>query len=208
MLQRYGVPFHPENGQIRCLAHVVNLIVQRILKELLEVNEDPDDNDYFLLNKQLPIHYDPDYDEDLTAMEGQDAALADNENSEAELESDIEDAPDMEGVRTPVQKVHKHTFTQLPADDDIIQLRIICRKIVSSPQRRSAFRRLAKKHYIGKKVNDNGRDISELMVIRDVRTRWNYTLAMIERALIMRKVYSFRICTFETRFSLKINSGC
>lgn len=105
MLQRYGIPFHPENGQIRCLAHVVNLIVQRILKEILEVNDNPEDNDYFLLNKHLPIHYNPEYDEDVTAMEGRDAAEADDKQCLDGTDTDIDDVPDEDEACRPVQKV-------------------------------------------------------------------------------------------------------
>ncbi|KAI0060903.1 hypothetical protein BV25DRAFT_1806709, partial [Artomyces pyxidatus] len=69
LMKRYGVPFHPENGQIRCLAHVVNLVVQKILSTALEA-DDPDIDDYYIrLNKHLPFHYDPESDEDLQALE-------------------------------------------------------------------------------------------------------------------------------------------
>ena len=51
LLKRYGIHFTPENGQIRCLAHVVNLIVQKILHELFEA-DDPALQDYYeLFNK-------------------------------------------------------------------------------------------------------------------------------------------------------------
>ena len=42
LMQKYGVPFQPENGQIRCLAHIVNIVVQRILFVAKLVEEDPD----------------------------------------------------------------------------------------------------------------------------------------------------------------------
>ncbi len=57
-MQRYGVGFHPDNAQIHCLAHVVNLVVQKILGAALEA-DDPDVQDYYaLLNKQFPVHFD------------------------------------------------------------------------------------------------------------------------------------------------------
>ncbi|THU91229.1 hypothetical protein K435DRAFT_572732, partial [Dendrothele bispora CBS 962.96] len=37
--KRYSIHFHPENNRIRCLAHVVNLVVQAILKALDEVDK-------------------------------------------------------------------------------------------------------------------------------------------------------------------------
>ncbi|KAG8917399.1 hypothetical protein FRC00_013672, partial [Tulasnella sp. 408] len=52
---------------------------------------------------------------------------------------------------------------------------ILSEKIVSSPQRRYAFRQQVRKFY------ENLR----LIVIRDVKTRWNCTHAMIKRALIL-----------------------
>ena len=41
LLKRYKIHFSPENGQIRCLAHVVNLVqvVQKILHELFEADD-------------------------------------------------------------------------------------------------------------------------------------------------------------------------
>lgn len=54
----------------RCLAHVVNLVVQKILAALDEA-EDPDDKDEYVENKDLPIHYDPENDPDLNALQGE-----------------------------------------------------------------------------------------------------------------------------------------
>ena len=41
LLKKYGLQFHPQNARIRCLAHVVNLIVQYLLASLNEA-EDPE----------------------------------------------------------------------------------------------------------------------------------------------------------------------
>ena len=68
-----------------------------------------------------------------------------------------------------------------------LQLQVIVNKIVSSPQRRQHFKRCAKKQYDGM-VTSKGSKLELLMVIRDVVTRWNYTHAMIKRALMLRKV--------------------
>jgi hypothetical protein len=46
LLQKYKIEFHSENGRIRCMAHVVNLIVQAILSELDE-GDNPDIFDWF-----------------------------------------------------------------------------------------------------------------------------------------------------------------
>jgi hypothetical protein len=73
ILQKYNVPYTPDM-HIRCIAHVVNLIVQAFLAAMDEADS-PDDIDYFLLHKESPIHYDPDDDEDHTAMESEDVDL-------------------------------------------------------------------------------------------------------------------------------------
>ncbi|KAF5366557.1 hypothetical protein D9758_009004 [Tetrapyrgos nigripes] len=135
---------------------------QAILKVLDEA-ESPDDVDYYLLHKDLPIH-DEDEDEDLKAMEME---QDDNDDSGdgAEVEtSDIKDARSASPLK---------------------QLRIITTKIVSSPQRQSSFRKIARSVYSMEVVNDKGTPKSKLMVIRDVRTRWNSTHAMIQRARVL-----------------------
>ncbi|KAH9025003.1 hypothetical protein EDB83DRAFT_2170861, partial [Lactarius deliciosus] len=64
LMELYGVPFHPNNSHIHCLAHVVNLVAQKILSVAKEV-DDPEFQDYYEhLNKQFPVHYDPDSDEE------------------------------------------------------------------------------------------------------------------------------------------------
>jgi hypothetical protein len=68
LLKRYHLGFHEENGRICCLAHVVNLVVQRILSSLGDA-DDPEKEDYFLPNKHLPIHCDADQDANVQEME-------------------------------------------------------------------------------------------------------------------------------------------
>ena len=68
LMQKFGIQWVPENSQIRCLAHVVNLVVQKILAVLNEA-DDPEIVDYYLPNKDLPFHYDPDGDPDLRDLE-------------------------------------------------------------------------------------------------------------------------------------------
>jgi hypothetical protein len=55
LMERYGLPFHSANARIRCLAHIVNIVVQTVLKQLDEA-EDPDVLDWFDGTKHLPIH--------------------------------------------------------------------------------------------------------------------------------------------------------
>jgi hypothetical protein len=74
------------------------------------------------------------------------------------------------------------------------QIRTICTKLCGSPQRRSSFRRIAKRVCGGKKAPEEldplqkHLDVGMLMVLRDVVTRWNSTHAMIRRSLILQDV--------------------
>ena len=67
LLTKYGIPELP-NHHIRCLCHVVNLIVQSILATLGEA-DDPQDNNHFLLNKDQPFHLDINSDADQVALD-------------------------------------------------------------------------------------------------------------------------------------------
>ena len=73
LLAKYNIHFHTDNARIWCLAHVVNLIVQWILADLDEADH-PDINNYYLGNKHLPIHYDPNEDEEIQAWEMDDVS--------------------------------------------------------------------------------------------------------------------------------------
>ena len=71
-MELYGVPFHPNNSHIHCLAHVVNLVVQKMLSVAKDV-DDPELQDYYeCLNKQFPVHYDLDTDDELHDFETKD----------------------------------------------------------------------------------------------------------------------------------------
>ena len=63
------------------MAHVVNLIIQALLASLNEA-EDPDINDYYIPNKHLPFHYDPDDDDEVQQMEAEDEEEGDEEDEE------------------------------------------------------------------------------------------------------------------------------
>jgi hypothetical protein len=66
--EKFDLQFVPANSQIRCLAHVVNLVVQKILAALGNV-VDPDVTDDYLPNKDVPFHYNPDNDPALDELE-------------------------------------------------------------------------------------------------------------------------------------------
>jgi hypothetical protein len=75
LVQKYDIQFVPGNAHIRCLAHVINLVVQKILAALDEA-DNPDLNDYFeQYMKNLPVYYDADNDEALKEFENEDLLL-------------------------------------------------------------------------------------------------------------------------------------
>lgn len=188
LMARYrSLKYHDENNRVRCLAHAVNLIVQSFLSALNEA-ANPDVEDYFIPNKYMPFHYDIDDDEEFQEVEQEpyNAEMADEAAKDAAFDDEnfVVDS-DM----TALQKVI--TFLYIAEiSNPSFKLRLTCTKIVSSPQRRAAFKKLNGDLY-GGIITSEGRMKADLMVIRDVRTRWNYTEAMMTRALLLRKVYLY-----------------
>lgn len=192
LLDRYHINFHEDNNRARCLAHVVNLVVQSILASLGEA-KDPDDDDNFLSNKSQPFHFDADNDEDVLAMENEvydeDEEV---EDSDEQIDEIVEEAMKQgsKGKLSAVKKVSREQLNliyNIFAHPFVCQLRAIVTKIVSSPQRRSSFRKASAEKY-KTTLGPSGKPIANLMVIKDVATRWNYTHAMIQRGLLLRKV--------------------
>jgi len=66
LINQFDIQFVPGNSQIRCLNHVLNLVVQKVLATLNEA-EDPDNLDYF--DKSLPVHYSAEDDPDQLELE-------------------------------------------------------------------------------------------------------------------------------------------
>jgi hypothetical protein len=103
--EKFDIQFVPANSQIRCLAHVVNLVVQKILAALGDV-VDPDITDDYLPNKDAPFHYNSDDDPALQELEREvfkdDADNTAQENDEAILLAGM--ASEFKQM-TPVQKV-------------------------------------------------------------------------------------------------------
>ncbi|KAF4612503.1 hypothetical protein D9613_012755 [Agrocybe pediades] len=169
LLARYGIPFTPDM-HIRCIAHVINLVVQSFLHALDEA-ADPETEDWYDLNKSAPLHYDITKDPDQIALDTEvftaGSTLVDNSED-------------------PVDVVVNDDERELNATSNsgaIARLRFIVTKIVSSPQRRQHFRNISEKEYGD---DPSTKHIAKLMVMRDVRTRWNYTHAMIRRALLQK----------------------
>jgi heme exporter protein D len=184
LLARYNIPFTPDM-HIRCIAHVVNLVVQAILHVAGEA-DNPDDVDWYELNKDCPLHYDVNNDEDQQALESDELRTSDsnaNALDEGESQETLKDAVAAMKTESPLKRVKLPIclLFLLWAYASSLQLRFIVNKIASSPQRRRRFRNLAKAKYREERLR-------KLMVIRDVRTRWNFTHAMIRRGSLLQDV--------------------
>lgn len=88
---RYHIGFHEDNHRIRCMAHVINLIVQAILHALDEA-DDPTASDHFELHKNEPIHLDDETAERIYGMLDEEVVAAlENAGSDAEDEDENDD---------------------------------------------------------------------------------------------------------------------
>jgi hypothetical protein len=101
MLARYGIPYTPDM-HIRCIAHVVNLVVQAFLAAMDEA-DDPDMLDYFTLHKDAPLHYDVNEDKDQAELE----AEADNDDPTMDVDEDPEPSgiEEDQGGLSPLKRV-------------------------------------------------------------------------------------------------------
>ncbi|KAJ7482522.1 hypothetical protein FB451DRAFT_1441871 [Mycena latifolia] len=115
-----------------------------------------------------PFHYDPEEDPNLHDLESEQFPAVDADEQEVEAEVMTELAEELASL-SPLQK-----------------LRLTTTKICASPQRRRRFKLIAASLYKSE-ISGKGRKLSSLMVIRDVKHRWNFTEAMISRAKVLRK---------------------
>jgi hypothetical protein len=110
VLAKYGVSYTPDM-HIRCIAHVVNLVVQAVLAALDEA-DDPDNIDYFTLHKETPIHYSVDKDEDQARLEAEELGECDIGDEE---EADVFDAAEKDTLEnmensSPLKRVSTPLF--------------------------------------------------------------------------------------------------
>ncbi|KAJ7805465.1 hypothetical protein B0H14DRAFT_3153436, partial [Mycena olivaceomarginata] len=78
-------------------------------------------------------------------------------------------------------------------------------EICSSPQRRKRFRDTAAR--VDKnKLAPSGRKLASLMVVHDVRHRWNYTHAVVECALLLKSAINNWVVKREELVSLNLNT--
>ncbi|KAF7346859.1 Dimer-Tnp-hAT domain-containing protein [Mycena sanguinolenta] len=150
---KFDIQFVPENSQIRCLAHIVNLVVQKILA-VLDEEDDPATRDDYVDNKELPIHYNIDEDPELEALEAEIFESADGPETEE--------------------------------DEAVDMMNALADELAGLTRLQKRFRKAAEEKYQDQ-LAPSGKKLATLMVVRDVRHRWNYTHAMIRRGLLLHK---------------------
>jgi len=101
-LARYGIPPSP-NLHIHCVCHVVNLVVQAILAALGEA-DDPDEVDYYTLNKEQPLHFDIDADPDQIELDSEEFQDVEDEMTHEENIT-LEEEEKLKATASPLSKV-------------------------------------------------------------------------------------------------------
>lgn len=105
LLAKYGIPASPQNMHVRCMCHVVNLVVQAILHALSEA-EDPDLTDYFDVDaKESPVHSDPTRDDDQREMDDEEFDDETEKQAGNVEKIEIEDEEKVQACKGPVSKV-------------------------------------------------------------------------------------------------------
>jgi hypothetical protein len=103
-LARYGIPPSP-NLHIRCVCHVVNLVVQAILAALGEA-DNPDEVDYYTLNKKQPLHLDIDADPDQIELDSEEFQDEVDDETTPEENIMLEEEEKLKATESPLSKVH------------------------------------------------------------------------------------------------------
>ena len=103
LLAKYGIPVSP-NLHIRCVCHVVNLVVQAILATLGEA-DDPDDLDYYTLNKEQPLHLDIDADPDQVELDSEEFPDEMGDEMAADENIVLEEEEKSKATESPLSKV-------------------------------------------------------------------------------------------------------
>jgi hypothetical protein len=147
LLSLYNIPEHPDR-HIRCLAHVINLVVQAILAALDKADVCDDvggDGDYFRLNKDGPIHYDVNCDPDQAELE----AMRDEDMEERDVldEEYIERLADLgfDEAEDEIENIRRSALQKVSSNNTPQQLHLTpaAFSFASSPPRSSLPRNAA-----------------------------------------------------------------
>lgn len=101
LLAWYNIPESP-NLHVRCICHVVNLVVQSILHSIGEA-ENPDTTDYYALNKEHPVHVN--VENDLEQLELDQEEFPKNTEPEIPDPISLEEEEKCEACKSPLSKV-------------------------------------------------------------------------------------------------------
>ena len=184
LLTKYGIP-ESNNHQIRCICHIVNLVIQAILATLGEV-DDPTENNCFLLKKDQLFHLDSKMDPDQLALD-QEEFQEDAKNVEPENIA-MEDEEKLEATQSPLSKVCVHLFGLNPTSlTEICTISsvslLIAKKSMSTPQQWKKFQQCAIARY--PQPNDRRQSLA---MVKDIHTCWNYMHTMIQQAQLLQEV--------------------
>jgi hypothetical protein len=102
LLAKYGIPQSP-NLHIRCLCHVVNLVVQAILAAL-GAADNPDDIDYYTLNKEQPFHLDIDADPEQIELDQEEFQDEVEDEMTPEENITLEEEEKLKAMESPLSK--------------------------------------------------------------------------------------------------------
>jgi hypothetical protein len=99
LLQHYSIPFMPDT-HIRCIAHVINLIMQAFLAGM-DKADDPNILDYYTLHKDAPVHYDVDENKDQQALEAEE--IEDDDGMDVDVDDMDMDDEELTGHQSAVK---------------------------------------------------------------------------------------------------------
>jgi hypothetical protein len=102
-LAKYGIPPSP-NLHIHCVSHVVNLVVQAILATLGEA-DNPDEVDYYTLNKEQPLHLDINADPDQIELDSEEFQDEGEDEMTHEENIMLEEEEKLKATGSPLSKV-------------------------------------------------------------------------------------------------------
>ena len=184
--QSKGITFNEKKQHVRCLAHVINLAVQILLRKLgtgaLDDDCSPDGD-------TVAQASDDDHSSDDNHSPDDDRSPGDDTVAQASDDACSSDGDTVAQASDDDHNRNGRIVARGPTFSCITKLRRLVVKVHSSPQRREAFRAECDWCHTGRKE-----------LIRDVRTRWNSTYAMIKRACELRDPLS-RLAKSDSAFS-------